>query len=756
MIRRPINPSQIPLSQQAGLVPNKRSALPQPIRNPIPAPLPLRQALRPPYGKVLNPPTPPNPPPFKVAKLEAPSVVKEGNFAPKPKGSLSDEKPKPFSPIKVPYMNTGCGSTLYKQMGAFSDTKEKNPTLTAKIDEDMSSCRAPLEVLKDCMNDVDWLENVTEAQKKELFIKAAAMKELSPACDCLPPGHPENGPYYIHLGHGKTRQSIREMFEQKMQVTGEALRIVAARFTGKEGKTSEDCPIAKWILRRPGPHEKYLVVVKERYKHFCEYSWCVAAIISWDGIPRDLADRAYNEIAFKTSKFGTETDRQCAANKKKTCACQGFDMNYNGASYTFGCSWTMYHNICKFCRSSEVHKFKLIDESAEGDLANICEELTNTVAPAYKVLAPDSFNNMGLFDNVATDCRIGAPGNRIFSGFTCVCDFCAHAHKDTNNMVGGATAVVTLLRPEDRDVEEVDDQQFHVLPLYVPDLSMDEIKENVDRGGLTILDKFKRTIAIRDTKKANCKRGRLNAERKRMLDGMMKEKSKESDSPIPQFDGNLTLDSDTSLNQSGSFLSDTSTSEATQGLDDAMEGMKIITHESDCLEAFDDPNIGGLAFALPHGSVLIECAKQELHATTALKEPNRSHPHRIGLVFYQHKMLHHPNHGADEFQRKRAIREFRDYVQWLKGNYVPTDAKLKSMIESGFEFPKDVKTINKPMDIANPRDYFKSDSYEGFDDAKSEIEEKMAAIVKEDDLDLEPYLSDGEPVHDVNLDFQKE
>ena len=110
--------------------------------------------------------------------------------------------------------------------------------------------------------------------------------------------------------------------------------------------------------------------------------------------------------------------------------------------------------------------------------------------------------------------------------------------------------------------------------------------------------------------------------------------------------------------------------------------MKIVTHESDCLEAFDDPNIGGVALALTHGSILIECAKQELHATTALKRPNRAHSHRIGLVFYQHKNLHHPTHGVEEFQRKRAIREFRDYVQWLKGNYVPTEAKLKAMTES--------------------------------------------------------------------------
>ena len=664
------------LSQQAGLFRERTpSNLPGTLRPRLaPAPLPAQ-----PRKVAAAPPPQPQYPPSKIPKLEpGRNIVQEGNFNPDTSSMLAKEEvkeePKPFSPVKVPYMETGCGSTLYKPLGAFS--ADKNPTLTAKIDEDFSSCRAPLEVLKDCLTDKDWLENVTEAQIEELHKKAEIMKELSPSCSCPLP--PDIGPYYVHLGHGRTRADIRAMFETRLGVTGEQLRMVSVRYTGKEGKTTEDCPIAKWIIRRPGPQEKYLVVVKERFQHTCEFTWTVAAIISWDGVPRELADRAYQEIAFKTSNFGTETDRQCAANKKKTCACQGFDMNYNGASYTFGCSWTMYHNICKFCRSSEVHKFKLTDESAEGDLAHICEELTNTVGPVYRRLAPDSANNMALFDNVAEDCRIGAAGNKMFSGFTCVCDFCAHAHKDTNNMVGGATAVVTLLRPEDRDVREPEDQQYHVLPLYVPDCSQDELNANVAAGGLTILDKFKRTIAVRDTKKANCKRGRLNAERKRMLDGIAKD-----DQPslppklIPQFDGNSTIGSedgfasDSSFNISADSSFNTSADlDLTQGLDGAMEGMKIITHESDCLEAFDDPNIGGVAFALPHGSILVECAKQELHATTALRAPNRSEPHRIGLVFYQHKNLHHPSHGADEFQRKRAIREFRWAARYLKSHFL--------------------------------------------------------------------------------------
>ncbi len=97
--------------------------------------------------------------------------------------------------------------------------------------------------------------------------------------------------------------------------------------------------------------------------------------------------------------------------------------------------------------------------------------------------------------------------------------------------------------------------------------------------------------------------------------------------------------------------------------------------ETDNSEAFQDPEMGGLGIALTHGSVLIECAKHELHATTALRRPNRykkikkknwvsisillllsrSYPTRIGLVFYQHKALNFPKHGSLEWAERVKV-----------------------------------------------------------------------------------------------------
>lgn len=87
------------------------------------------------------------------------------------------------------------------------------------------------------------------------------------------------------------------------------------------------------------------------------------------------------------------------------------------------------------------------------------------------------------------------------------------------------------------------------------------------------------------------------------------------------------------------------------------EALGEVAEVNENKECFTDKQMGGVAVALPHGSIVIECAKLEMHSTTALKRPNRLNPNRISLIFYQHRNLNRPKHGTVEWAEKMRLKK---------------------------------------------------------------------------------------------------
>uniref|UniRef100_A0A8C3KMQ9 Methylcytosine dioxygenase TET n=1 Tax=Calidris pygmaea TaxID=425635 RepID=A0A8C3KMQ9_9CHAR len=610
-----------------------------------------------------------------------------------------------------------------------------------------------------------------------------------PTCDCQIIEKDE-GPYYTHLGTGPSVAAVREIMENRYGAKGSAVRIEVVVYTGKEGKSSQGCPIAKWVIRRSSDEEKLLCLVRQRAGHHCQTAVIVILILAWEGIPHLLADTLYKELTQSLRKYGCPTSRRCALNEDRTCACQGLDPETCGASFSFGCSWSMYFNGCKFARSKNPRKFRLLtdDPKQEELLENNLQTLATDVAPVYKKLAPEAFQNQVENEHMGPDCRLGSKDGRPFSGVTACIDFCAHAHKDTHNMHNGSTVVCTLTKEDNRRVGVIpSDEQLHVLPLYkisqTDEFGTEEgLEAKIKAGAIQVLTAFPREVRMlaepieqeplaRGNKPDALKPG-IKTETSDHLYAMKHTSNTTKNcSLLKQYTASSPFKVDslhpysslahkpgltavTNIQQDfsvpyGYFECSSKQPHVTPYvncknfdvsvkdytgilLNDKMNGVPpilpevtapgppahkdplpaILEHqpdkqnfgnEADCSHGcpmekgsshreqmcdfdcvdekpnsalgrptdseekaeemwsdsehnFLDDDIGGVAVAPSHGSILIECARRELHATTPIKKPNRNHPTRISLVFYQHKNLNEPKHGLAMWEAKMAER----------------------------------------------------------------------------------------------------
>ncbi|XP_048520758.1 DNA N6-methyl adenine demethylase isoform X3 [Dendroctonus ponderosae] len=659
--------------------------------------------------------------------------------------------------------------TLYSRRWEESGDVEKNCPSDGVQAARQSTLFAPPERTKIWLHDKrkspHSVDSADKSKKTDRWSPKILGEEI-PQCHCFPQNQspPEPGTFYTHLGCANSLQTLRRNLEGQTGVNGPAIRIEKVKHTGKEGKTAQGCPVAKWVYRRVNVEEKYLVIVKHRTGHTCHSAYIIICLVVWEGVSSSTSDELYGLLTDKLNKFGLPTKRRCSTNDARTCACQGVDEETCGASYSFGCSWSMYYNGCKFARSKDVRKFRLSVKEEETSLETSLGKLLDHIGPMYQTLAPRSFANQTSCEESALECRLGTKPGRPFSGVTVSMDFCDHSHKEIHNMTDGCTVVVTLTKH--RALTKPVEEQLHVLPAYVPDEtnefgSKEDQDAKVEKGEMDVFTKYESEVRTFSEPAEKCrKRKSKKGEFRKCATPQPSSPSVSSTSLLPSSQpspsafssseiqsgqvSSTVLDSpgrnpiswryanfsssyenSIGMHSNGNNLSNylpqfavlnspqshhdhsfsrhynqqgylnhfdyqTSNFQAIPNLLPPFSPGKVsranepndrnvkppksvdvkLTDNSEC---FRDPEIGGVAIALSHGSVLFECAKHELHATTSLKNPNRTDPTRISLVFYQHRNLNKSQHGFDEYVLKQ-----KNKLDDVQSHPVEFDARVES------------------------------------------------------------------------------
>ena len=253
----------------------------------------------------------------------------------------------------------------------------------------------------------------------------------------------------------------------------------------------------------------------------------------------------------------------------------------------------------------------------------------------YKAMAPDAYqNHIRDEPSLFNYCRIGWGKERPFSGVTACLDFCGHNHKDTNNMDGGATVILTLknhlscqVSPGDGRISE---DQYHILPGYSL-LDTEDFSRSIQ-----VLNKFPQKKRLRKSRLGSCK-----ARKEAALGFKHRQKTNERNLH-PLATG---IKSSYSESQGVNVAYESSFSNEQKKVVKHTNEQNEVIYEVDSDNEDALVNGSGIALALTHGSLLIECAKLEVHASSAINNPNRIQPSRVSLVFYQHKNLKKPSHG---------------------------------------------------------------------------------------------------------------